>query len=445
MKRSKIVIGILVGIIALASFSVSSSVAWYASSANVGVQYFDVEVSGGPDLKVSIQKDDLSQFGERANASDLDKIDKPFFPVSAMKSDTWMGGEKPVFYDYHGGFGSRSGEPNGMYAAIQGYFSNPIYLLTDADSYVTIDAKSTFVNSLVEANRRAIEAGEIENLAGYSEEVLLERLNSLEKAMRISIYDPEDYVFQYNIFDPHKDGTTLYGGVLDNDKDTYFDTYYGSDDKPRDLIYGEVYHRELAVYGEPLEDKQEAIGELTCFNANRRANTMPFDLEASLSNGLQIAEEPSRLLEECDSDFVSDDPEARSIEVFSSDPTRFAPGSIDEEKLKSKIDTSDTAEYVFAYDGANWNYNEEAVDLSEYGLKANLVSGEALKEGDKLIVTVSKPNPVVIKCYANVPKAIYLSIYLEGWDLDCVNASMGGHFYSNVSFRVISSMNRIYS
>lgn len=44
---------------------------------------------------------------------------------------------------------------------------------------------------------------------------------------------------------------------------------------------------------------------------------------------------------------------------------------------------------------------------------------------------------VLIPCYANVATEIVVSIYLEGWDKQCVNATMGASFEGNLSFKLL--------
>ena len=44
---------------------------------------------------------------------------------------------------------------------------------------------------------------------------------------------------------------------------------------------------------------------------------------------------------------------------------------------------------------------------------------------------------VLIPCYANVPTEIVVSIYLEGWDQQCVNATMGASFEGKLSFKLL--------
>ena len=49
----------------------------------------------------------------------------------------------------------------------------------------------------------------------------------------------------------------------------------------------------------------------------------------------------------------------------------------------------------------------------------------------------SNDNPLLIPCYNGVPTEIVLSIYLEGWDLDCYNSTMGASFDAQLSFKVL--------
>ncbi len=46
-------------------------------------------------------------------------------------------------------------------------------------------------------------------------------------------------------------------------------------------------------------------------------------------------------------------------------------------------------------------------------------------------------NKFKISCRRGEPKHIVLSIYLEGWDLDCINDVMGGNFLSQIQFRIL--------
>ena len=70
---------------------------------------------------------------------------------------------------------------------------------------------------------------------------------------------------------------------------------------------------------------------------------------------------------------------------------------------------------------------------------------ENLEEGEEIYVYEDSlsyddinraDSKLLIPCEAGVPKEIVVSIYLEGWDLDCVNATMGASFVDNISFKL---------
>ena len=46
-------------------------------------------------------------------------------------------------------------------------------------------------------------------------------------------------------------------------------------------------------------------------------------------------------------------------------------------------------------------------------------------------------NPFAVRLERNKPKAFQLTIYLEGWDHDCVNAVMGASFLAGIQFKIL--------
>ena len=82
--------------------------------------------------------------------------------------------------------------------------------------------------------------------------------------------------------------------------------------------------------------------------------------------------------------------------------------------------------------GSAYTFNEEKT-------KENLDEGEtiyAIEESMSFADINSARNELLIPCTAGVPKEIIVSIYLEGWDLDCVNATMGASFVDNICFKL---------
>ena len=70
--------------------------------------------------------------------------------------------------------------------------------------------------------------------------------------------------------------------------------------------------------------------------------------------------------------------------------------------------------------------------------KANSNGLEIAKEESFSLDDInSEATKLIIPCYANKPTEIIVSIYLEGWDLDCINATMGASFSTKLSFKLL--------
>ena len=66
----------------------------------------------------------------------------------------------------------------------------------------------------------------------------------------------------------------------------------------------------------------------------------------------------------------------------------------------------------------------------------------ALKEEEALSLSEVEDSSkgIVIPVYANKPREIVISIYLEGWDLDCINGTMGASFNTKLSFKILRGL-----
>ena len=79
-----------------------------------------------------------------------------------------------------------------------------------------------------------------------------------------------------------------------------------------------------------------------------------------------------------------------------------------------------------------YTYDEEASSLNNLEFKEE----GALSLEDAGSITKG----ILIPCYANQPREIVLSIYLEGWDLDCINGTMGASFNTKLSFKILGGL-----
>ena len=127
MNQRRIIIGAMIGAIAISALSISLSLAWYSSSDRLRVSSFDIDMSGDVELLMSTSKE-LETFKEELTKEDLVEEEFLFSPVSSMYRNTWYDqkGDTPLFYD------SSSPALDGIISqeeATTGFFQKRIYLL----------------------------------------------------------------------------------------------------------------------------------------------------------------------------------------------------------------------------------------------------------------------------------------------------------------------------
>lgn len=75
-----------------------------------------------------------------------------------------------------------------------------------------------------------------------------------------------------------------------------------------------------------------------------------------------------------------------------------------------------------------YTYNKEKSEANGFEIaKEDSLSLEQLRNDDRSLL---------IPLTSGVPTKIVISIYLEGWDLDCINATMGASFNTKLSFKL---------
>ncbi|MCR5185249.1 MAG: hypothetical protein K6C32_04140 [Bacilli bacterium] len=351
MNFKRFIIGSLTSLIGISTVSMSFSFAWYASSNNLFIDTLVLDVATDMDFYISTSSE-LSSFNKtELDNNHLNKV-KKFKPVSSMFRSTWEDNkeDKPIFYEHIPNLVKSDYTPY-LEKANWGYFTQDLYFYTDANVYVTLDMTQFVVEENDGLNALAVERLH-SKYPEYSPEQIEERLKTIKNCVRISILDPDSENYSYHIIDPYKTNEpVLLGGRQDLDKTKFYDYYsvYGSEEK-YEIIYGEVNHRENAVYAPAEDDITTTTGELTSFNSQTDAHVQAFKRSESLANGLEIKEE------------------------------------------------------------------------------------ETLSRGE-----VEDKIQIPVKAYT--PKRFVLSIYMEGWDEDCINAHMGGSFNVNLKFKIARGWN----
>ena len=373
MKSKKLILTFYVGLVALSSVGLGFSIAWYASSANLYVDTFNVSIIGEAGLFIS-ESSDIETAGTEIQYDFTDG--KLFEPVTSAYSSTWMNekSEFPKFYVENERFSATEYIPP-LRPHTSGYLSKKLYLFSDQNVNVTIDPgnlvtgdKATYIepdslfnNAYASTLYNEIQASKDEKdepLKNLTVDELKERLNKLPKAMRFSVLIPDEDNYQYAIIDPNRDENEVqFGGLLDVDVDRYYDFYRNDLGNLYERVYGEINDRSLIVYDDEVDHDSSYTDptiEGNAFNAKHKANVKTFNYEASLANGLTFEKE-----------------KAYTLDQF------------------------------------------EREDLFK---------------------------PFVIPVYAHKPQEIILSIYIEGWDLESVNYTMGATFDAAISFTVDHAM-----
>ena len=374
--KRRLIISSLISASALLALSLSFSLAWYSSSDRLTISSVDLEVKTDPMLKVSTSND-LSTFVDSLdlNSDEYEKDHEKFLfkPVSSMYRDEWLnnGDDEPIFYD--SSFVAAVNGDNRL-VTTQGFYQKKIYLLTEMDYYVGLDAKSSLFDNDEEANSlRASElyASKENQEAQLSVEEIKESLNKLKDCLRVSILindvENENQINnRFNIINPTKqeDEQVFLGGTLDNNNDGYYDTVPTAVDHEGNVIESEY------VYGEVIDR----------------------------------------------SSLVYKDPEIPGHEDEKLEPSPKLKGNSFLGQHKKSACTFDKD----AYSDQSQIFKEEgALALNE------------IEDSNK---------GILIPCYANQPREIVISIYLEGWDLDCINGTMGASFNTKLSFKILRGL-----
>ena len=76
--------------------------------------------------------------------------------------------------------------------------------------------------------------------------------------------------------------------------------------------------------------------------------------------------------------------------------------------------------------------------VKRFNKEQSLLAGVSFKKEETLTLSdfESETKPFIFPVYKDKPQEIVLSIYIEGWDLDSINYTMGATFKSNIAFKI---------
>ena len=375
MNKHRLVLTAIIGTIALAALSLSISLAWYASSDRLGISTMEVSIAASRGLKISKSTEIDTFVGEYKEA----KSDFLFSPVSAMNQSVWMDNkeETPRFYDCSNYLVPSSGEPKQEETA-KGFYQETFYLLTDSNYYVCLDVDKNDDNTIYTDLRNADNTKKAEEI--YND---LPGLGLTVEEIKAKL-DELINALRISILIPDENCYQYY--IIDpykakDENDEYIDTLYGGRlDNSRSGFF-DTYETMNANH--EYEEREVVYGEINDRSLIKYND--PVNPTGENSN----QEEPT------------------NVRHFFGDSFHPVNGS------------KDTA----------FTFNEQA--SYENGL-------EIAKEKSYSFDEIRNDDPAIkIPCKANTPRKIIISFYLEGWDTDCINYTMGSTFDIDLSFKLL--------
>jgi len=367
MKKS--IVLFFISLIILCASATAFSTAWFISSDQLRIDAFELSVNASDDLLISLTNEE-DGYTDKIDQSISD--DDFFIPVSSMMSSNWMKthSHNPVFYSHADRNYNEMDEKDGVKYVIpkesiatEGFYSQEFYLKSEAPKIAYLDTsrgEMTFIKPDILRNEahcdELISSGDSQN----SKDEIIAKLNNLVKSLRISVLIDREDSYDYKIFDPYKEENVLYGGVVDSDCLGMYDVKVDTSENVNyEVLYGEVSNREkiLYSYNEETNRKQGS----TWIDSGHYANTKTIDLNASIANGVNIAEEQSMTFEE----------------------------------------------------------NNNIIN--------NLMNSLPADSEKTLLIPLD----------SNVPTRIVVSIYMEGWDKDNIDSTMGASFNAQLTFGIL--------
>jgi hypothetical protein len=410
MKRNRLLMAGLISLVALSSLGVGVSVAWYASARELTISQIEISVKSSRNLQVSDSEDASSFVDHKYTGKDDGTYDDSslalksentgdFKPVSSMYSfkeewhsedDTysWMERKEsnPVFTDSYSV--SSSEVPIRPTKATNGYFTQEIYLLADDDVYVTLDPEACYFNGYIATSNGM----ELKNT--YAHDAVNKKNREMAKKLHPGSSDEELDTWATKMDDIIK---SLRISILVPDENDY-----------------------QYVIIDPFKEKNDDGSYKDTYFAGR----LNVDMNDYYDNYK----------------FTDSDGEQRKKETIY--------GDIDESTRKyakyGELVTADSSSgdtIIDDYDKSSFKALTQAntypLDFSaslENGLKVAKEHSYALCDQG------SASSDLMIPLYRGKVRKIVLSIYLEGWDTDCINNTMGANFLSILSFKIAREM-----
>ena len=373
MDKKRIVLTALVGTIALAAVSVSITLAWYGSSNRLSVNYLDVEMSGENHLKMSLTGEE-GTFVESLTDAQLKDPNNDF-----------------------------------RFEPVSSMFKSK-WMNEQKDMPVFYDSSSSLTPSSGEPDLREAKVG------FFSKKIYL-----LSDMNFFATLDGEQSFFKNNEDSNFLRAQTLYN-TYKNDPGFNFTVNQlkqNLDDLEKCLRVS-ILVTNPNYYKYYIIDPNKDDGEVTEFGGR-------------LDNDGDGYYDTYDHVEKVGNQMVHQEKETIYGEVLDRSKIVYKNPLHD-----SSVPDTTTPETSFFGNSFNGISKETVYTFDE---QASIANGlEFAKEESVTFNDIKESGMntnVLIPCYANVATEIVVSIYLEGWDQQCVNATMGASFEGKLSFKLL--------
>ena len=436
MKKSKWIVYGMSASLVLSIASLSFSLAWYASSSTLRIDTLEINVRGDYRLFISDEGpekytdsdgnyDQISYLRSFERHDYLDDDARPLIgrssvdtkviePVTTMNTfktswheeASWLKEKKnvPTFLGSYQDVGART--PRVPQPSQYGYYSQTLYLFSEDNVYVTLDPYGCIFNGV------PVDVQQVDQTTSDADKIRIDAYNlkvreaQEREQTRLHLLNKESCLQNRYGKDPSIDDATLeqWASKMDN-------------------LY-KALRVSLLVPDDEFDHTQENYS-YAVFD--------PFKEEETLFAG--------RLNTGVDSFFdtyVEDDHYKEIIY-----------GDLDETTRENAIYSSITNEItptngtISEYELSCFNSYTKA-NCESFDLEASLTSSTPLKVASENAINLKElqgRNPIyTIPVYRNKPRKVVLSVYLEGWDLDCISSTMGAYFTSVISFKIAREM-----
>ena len=376
MSRNKIIVALLLGIIGLTTLSLSMSLAWYVSSSNLIVDNINITMKSDEDLTISYTG------AEHDYVHDIvDTESRDFSPVSSMFTSSWFDENnktnKPLFYHYPFNNVDLNGVPQ---VSIANQSENYYY---QKDVYFYKTKKNSYLT--IDTTNTSVKP---------NQEANHRRAKEIYEKNKTNEYTIEELEEQLNNL-----CKTIRISFLVNDEKTNTYKYFIYDPYKQETTYlaGCLDNDRTYYYDTYINDADEEEYEI--FFGETEGDTRQY-----LTYDPILAEDYKRGTR--DEDYTS----------FNADSKQGVhPVNLEESIAKGLVRKEE-----------NSVSNE---DIDALTAKTDI---SEVTENDLLMPIWAKRENIVNK--------VTISIYMEGWDHDCINETMGAGFDIALKFKVLPNL-----